>query len=42
LKERKMSVIIDIIIVEMRQMSWVMNPMYFIEFEDITGLTARP
>lgn len=37
-----MSVIIDIIIVEMREMSWVMSPRYFIKFEDINDIMARP
>ncbi len=36
-----MSVIIDIVIVELRELSLAYNPMYFLNFEEIRNLTAR-
>ena len=36
-----MSAIIDIVIVELRELSLVMNPMYFLNFDEIRHLTAR-
>ena len=36
-----MSVIIDIIAVELMELSRRMNPLWFIRFEDIYALTAR-
>ena len=36
-----MSVIIDIVIVEMRNLSELLNPMYFLNFEELRQLFSR-
>ncbi len=36
-----MSVIIDIVIVELRNLSEILNPLYFFEFDDLRALFSR-
>jgi len=37
-----MSVIVDIVAVELMELSRRLNPLWFIRFEEIQALTARP